>query len=153
MDTVRQPIPETRIPSWVIELLDNPLTLLVARFGIVAPFLTSGLFKLFDWHAGEAEMLQVGLHPAWLFNGAALLTELGGSALIVLNRQVWLGAGALGVFTALTIGLAHRFWDLAGAARMMQLNSFMEHLTICAAFILLAVLDIRTSQRPRDARS
>jgi predicted enzyme related to lactoylglutathione lyase len=59
-------------PSLIARLLDNSITLLV----------------------------HVGLHPAWAFNLASLLTQLIGSALIIVNRRVWLGAGALGVFTA-----------------------------------------------------
>lgn len=134
-------------PTWVERLLDNPITLFIARVWVTSPFLVSGLDKLLDWHAGEAEMLHVGLHPAWLFNTAALITELGGSLLIVLNRKVWLGAGALGVFTVLTIFLAHRFWELSGISRVMELNSFFEHWTISAAFILVTVVGIRDRRR------
>ena len=103
--------------------------------------------KLLDWQAGEAEMEHTGLHPAWIFNLASLLTELGGSALIILNRQIWLGAGALGVFTVLATLLAHRFWDLSGEARMMQFNTFLEHATISAAFILIVVVQLRPRVR------
>ncbi len=92
-------------------------------------------------------MAGVGLHPAWAFNLAALLTELAGSALIVLNRAVWIGAGALGVFTVLATFLAHRFWDLSGAARTMQLNSFLEHATISATFIFVSVVSLKHSGR------
>jgi transmembrane protein len=134
-------------PTWVERLLDNPLTLFIARVWVISPFLVSGLGKLLDWHSGEAEMLHVGLHPAWLFNTAALITELGGSFLIVFNRKVWLGAGALGVFTVLTIFLAHRFWELSGTSRVMELNSFFEHWTISAAFILVTVVAIRDRRR------
>ncbi len=132
-----------RTPDWVVRLLDNPVTLFVARVWVISPFLVSGLGKLLDWHAGELEMLHVGLHPAWLFNTAALITELGGSFLIVLNRKVWLGAGALGVFTVLTIFLAHRFWEMSGTFRIMEMNSFFEHWTISAAFILVTVVAMR----------
>jgi len=46
-------------------------------------------------------MSHFGLHPAWAFNVATVFCQLGGSALIILNRWVWVGAGALGVFTVL----------------------------------------------------
>jgi transmembrane protein len=130
--------------------LDNPVTLVAVRFCVVAPFVGAGLFKLLDWQAGLAEMLNVGLHPAWFFNLAALLTELGGSTLVILNRQMWLGAGALGVFTLLATLLAHRFWDLTGDARMMQFNTFLEHATISAAFILIVVVQLRPRVRLVD---
>jgi transmembrane protein len=134
-------------PPFVARLLDNSITLLAARVAVTLPFLVGGFSKLVDWHGGEAEMLHVGLHPAWAFNLASLLTQLLGSALIIVNRRVWLGAGALGVFTVIATLLAHRFWNLSGEARFMQMNSFFEHWTICAAFVLVTVVRIR--RRPR----
>ncbi|MGB6307587.1 MAG: DoxX family protein [Steroidobacteraceae bacterium] len=134
-------------PSMVACLLDNPVTLVLARVFIILPFLVSGLTRIFDWQAGVAEMLKVGLHPAWAFNAAVLLTQLGGSLLIITNRKLWLGAGALGVFTVLTNFIAHRFWEFSGDARAAQLNSFLEHWTMSAAFILVVVVNLR-DRRP-----
>ena len=135
-------------PPTVARLLDNPVTLFVARLWITLPFLVSGLTKLLYWQAGDAEMLKVGLHPAWAFNAAVLVTQLGGSLLIITNRSLWLGAGALGVFTVLTNFIAHRFWEFSGDARAAQLNSFLEHWTMSAAFILVVVVYLR-DRRPR----
>jgi transmembrane protein len=134
-------------PGVIVRLLDNPVTLFVARVWITSPFVASGLMKLLDWQAGDAEMSHFGLHPAWAFNMATVVCQLGGSTLIILNRWVWVGAGALGVFTVLSTLLAHRFWDFAGDARVMQLNSFFEHWTISAAFILVAVVGFRERAR------
>jgi transmembrane protein len=133
---------ETRpvTPPGVARFLTHPATLLFARVCLTAPFLWAGAYKLLNWQGGLAEMQSVGLHPAEAFNLAALVTELGGSALVILNRQVWIGAGALGVFTFLATLIAHRFWDLSGVARTMQLNNFLEHATICAAFIFVTVV-------------
>ncbi len=147
IDGIAERTKVSRTPDCVVRLLDNPITLFVARVWLVSPFLVSGLGKLLDWHAGENEMLHVGLHPAWLFNTASLITEMGGSLLIICNRKVWLGAGALGVFTVMTIFLAHRFWELSGTLRMMESNSFFEHWTISAAFILVTVVAIREPRR------
>jgi transmembrane protein len=131
-------------PDLVARMLDNPATLLFTRICVTLPFFVSGLMKLFDWQGGEAEMLRAGLHPSWLFNLAAFVTELGGSALVILDRKTWLGAGALGIFTLLATFMAHRFWEVTGEeARIMQLNSFLEHATISAAFILVVVVGLR----------
>lgn len=137
----------TETPPFIIRLLDNPATLFVARVMVTAPFIVGGLTKVFDWPAGVAEMAHVGLQPAAAFNLAALLTQLLGSALVIANRWVWLGAGALGVFTVWATLLAHRFWEFSGSERFMQLNSFFEHWTISAAFILVAVVGLR---KPAD---
>jgi transmembrane protein len=69
-------------PSLIAQLLDNSITLLAARVAVTLPFLVGGFSKLFDCHRGEAEMLHVGLHPAWAFNLASLPTQLLGSALV-----------------------------------------------------------------------
>jgi transmembrane protein len=130
-------------PGLVAGALDNPATLFLARLCLASPFLIAGLGKLFDWQGGVAEMEHVGLSPAWAFNLASMITELTGSALIILNWKTWLGAGALGIFTLIATFLAHRFWDLDGAARTVQMNSFFEHAAICAGFILVAVLSMR----------
>jgi len=112
-------------PAVIVQLLDNPLTLLVGRVCVALPFLVAGIMK------------------AWAFNIAALVTELGGSASVILARRTWLGAGALGVFTIMTTFLAHRFWDFSGPARVMQMNSFFEHATISASFIFVVVVGLR----------
>jgi len=130
-------------PAVIVQLLDNPLTLLVGRVCVALPFLVAGSMKLLFWQPGVAEMATVGLHPAWAFNIAALVTELGGSASVILARKTWLGAGALGVFTVMTTFLAHRFWDFSGPAREMQMNSFFEHATISASFIFVVVVGLR----------
>lgn len=92
-------------------------------------------------------MANSGLRPAWVFNVATLATEFGGAALVVPNFKTWLGAGALGVFTVLATFLGHRFWEFSDAERTMQLNSFLEHATIRAAFILVTVIAIREERR------
>jgi transmembrane protein len=48
-----------------------------------------------------------------------------------------------GVFTVWATLLAHRFWEFSGVERFMQLNSFFEHWTISAAFILVAIVGLR----------
>jgi transmembrane protein len=145
MSTDGQPGHDT--PALVARVLSHPVTLLFARICLALPFLEAGVAKLFDWSQGEAEMTHVGLHPAWLFNVAALCTELAGSTLVVVNRGTWIGAGALGIFTLLATLLAHRFWEFSGTERNLQLNSFLEHAAICAAFILVVTVKLRTAGR------
>jgi len=134
-------------PGPIARLLDNGVTLLIARIWLTLPFLAGGLMKLIDWRSGEAEMLHFGLHPAWLFNLASLVTQLGASLLLILNRRVWLAAGALGVFTVIATLLAHRFWEVTGPERIGEQNSFLEHWSICAGFVLVTVVALRG--RPR----
>ena len=122
--------------------LRAPATAAAARIVLCLPFWWSGLSKLLDFSGGTAEMAALGLEPAWLFNALTILVQLGGSLLVILNRWTWLGAGALGVFTALATVMAHRFWTLDGIERVRELNTFLEHLAIIAGFVLVAILGV-----------
>lgn len=73
---------------------------LTARICLALMFVASGLAKLFDYQASLEEMRAAGLEPAWLFNIATAVTLLAGSALVLLDRKLWLGAGALAIVDA-----------------------------------------------------
>ena len=122
--------------------LRAPATAAAARIVLCLPFWWSGLTKLLDFSGGTGEMATLGLEPAWLFNALTIFVQLGGSLLVILNRWTWLGAGALGVFTALATVMAHRFWTLDGIERVRELNTFLEHLAIIAGFVLVAILGV-----------
>ena len=122
--------------------LRAPATAAAARIVLCLPFWWSGLTKLLDFSGGTAEMAALGLELAWLFNALTIFVQLGGSLLVILNRWTWLGAGALGVFTALATVLAHQFWTLEGVDRVRELNTFLEHLAIIAGFVLVAILGV-----------
>ena len=122
--------------------LRAPVTAAAARIVLCLPFWWSGLSKLLDFSGGTAEMAALGLEPAGLFNALTILVQLGGSLLVILNLWTWLGAGALGVFTALVTVLAHQFWTLDGLERARELNTFLEHLAIIAGFVLVAMIGV-----------
>ena len=122
--------------------LRAPVTAAATRVVLCLPFWWSGLNKLFDFSSGTAEMAALGLEPAGLFNALTILVQLGGSLLVILNLWTWLGAGAIGVFTALATVLAHQFWTLDGLERARELNTFLEHLAIIAGFVLVAMIGV-----------
>lgn len=121
---------------------------LLARILLTLPFWGSGLSKLFDFPGGLAEMQQFGLEPAWLFNISTVFVQLGGSALIIAKRWTWLGAGALGVFTFLTILIVHRFWALPGEQGLHAFYTAAEHVGMIGGLVTTAILALR----PRDAK-
>jgi uncharacterized membrane protein YphA (DoxX/SURF4 family) len=69
-----------------------------------------------------------------------IAVELVGSALILAGRWVWLGAGMLGVFTALAALVANPFWALQGHERFMATNAFFEHIGLIGGFVLAAMI-------------
>jgi uncharacterized membrane protein YphA (DoxX/SURF4 family) len=126
-------------PRWVRTILRAPLIWPAARLALVSAFLIGGLTKLSDFGAAIAEQEHFGLNPGWLWAALAIIVELGGSALVMLGWQVWLGAGGLGVLTAVAMLTANDFWHLTGHDRFMALNAFFEHLGLIAGLVIVSV--------------
>ena len=129
-----------RDPRWVDSALDWRWTWFCARVALTGAYILGGLTKLFDFPAAMAEQEHFGLHPGWLWAAVTIAIELAGPALIISGRFVWLGAGALGVLTAVASVLANNFWDLQGQARFTATNNFFEHFGLIAGFVLAALL-------------
>ncbi|MDB5394763.1 MAG: putative rane protein of unknown function [Rhodospirillales bacterium] len=127
-------------PVWVGAILEWRWTWLAARAAITSAYLYGGLVKLSDFQAAVAEQEHFGLHPGWLWAALAIVVELGGSVLVISGRLVWLGAGAIGVLTAIATLVANDFWNTEGHARFMAINGCLEHLGLIAGFVLAAVL-------------
>jgi len=126
------------MPSFIDSLISSRAFGYFARTIFTYMFWASGLAKLIDFNAGVAEMSHFGLEPAPLFNVAVIITQLGGSALVIANRWTWLGAGALAVFTALTIPIAHTFWTMQEPIKTLEFYVVMEHITVIGALMVVA---------------
>ncbi len=126
------------MPAFIATLVNSRAFGYIARTILTYMFWASGLAKLLDFNAGVAEMAYFGLEPAPLFNIAVAITQLGGSALIIANRWTWLGAGALAIFTALTIPIAHTFWTMQEPMRTLEFYVVMEHITVIGALMVVA---------------
>jgi uncharacterized membrane protein YphA (DoxX/SURF4 family) len=127
-------------PAWIDAILAWRGTWLLARVGLVAAYVLGGVVKLMDFPAAVAEQEQFGLHPGALWAAVTIVVELGGSLLVLSGRHVWLGAGALGVLTAVASIVANDFWALEGQARFAAMNSFFEHIGLIAGFAMVAML-------------
>jgi len=130
-------------PRWISAILAWPGLLAIARVALVSAFLIGGIQKLADFPAAVAEQAHFGLQPAWLWAVAAIVVELGGSVVVIIGRWVWLGAGSLGVLTAISMLVANNFWALAGHDRFMATNAFFEHLGLIAGLVLISILSQR----------
>lgn len=129
-------------------LLSGRAVELAARVVLTFPFWGSGLDKLFNFTGAVAEMRMFGLEPAPTVALAVILVQLGGSALVILNRPAWLGAGTLGVFTLLTIPIVHHFWALEGAASVHAFHTATEHVGMIGGLVAIAALSVRPRLRP-----
>ena len=135
--------PKTDTPGWIAAILSWPWLLPISRAALVSAFLIGGIQKIVDFPAAVAEQAHFGLEPAWLWAAAAIVVELGGSALVIFGRWVWLGAGGLGVLTAVAMLTANDFWAQTGHDRFMATNAFFEHLGLVAGLVLISLLSLR----------
>ncbi|MCY1259343.1 DoxX family protein [Pseudomonas nitroreducens] len=119
--------------------LDSRWLWIGARVLLAVVFLSSGLAKLLDFQGGLAEMRAAGLEPDWLFNIATIAVLLGGSVLLVLDRALWLGTGALAVFLLLTILVVHHFWALPEAQAKTAMFWALEHVSLIGGLVAAAI--------------
>ena len=134
--------PKTDIPGWIAAILSWPWLWPVSRIALVSAFLIGGFQKALDFPGAVAEQAHFGLQPPWMWALAAVIVELGGSVLVIVGRWVWLGAGGLGVLTAIAMFAANDFWAKVGHDRFIAVNDFFEHLGLIAGLVLVSVLSL-----------
>jgi len=127
-------------PEFVRAILEWPWTWPLARFALVVTFLASGLGKIANFSGGVAEMAEASMPAPVAMALLSIFVELTGSVLVLIGRWVWLGAGMLGVFTAIGAVTAHAFWKVSGPARKEAIAVFLMHFGLIAAFVLDALL-------------
>ena len=137
------------MPSLVACLLDRGWFAVLARVVLTFMFWGSGLAKLIDFQGGVAEMAMFNLPYPVAMNILTIVTQIGGSLLIIFNRWTWLGAGALAVFTALTIPLVHHFWSLPEPRATIAFHTATEHITVIGALMIVSILSRRQSLEGR----
>lgn len=131
----------TPVPNPIHTLLQARWLYYVGTVLLTFIFWASGLAKLFDFGQAQAEMRQFGLHPAAVYAAATIIVQLGGSLLVIFSkRYAWLGAGALAVFTLLTIPIAHRFWEMEGPIAFLEQMFVFEHITVVGGLVLASIL-------------
>ncbi|HWD14461.1 DoxX family protein [Pseudochrobactrum sp. sp1633] len=128
-------------PSWIYQILSMPVVQLLARILLTMTFWLSGVAKLFDFPSAVAEMTANNLPAPALFAAITIAVQLVGSALVIWGGSlVWLGAGALGVFTAMTIPVSHAFWRAEGMEAVAKMHVAVEHMSVIGGLIIVAVL-------------
>lgn len=131
-------------PAFIARLLGAPRFATLAAVLLTLPYWTSGVAKLFDLGGALGEARHFGPEPATLVVALTIVVQIGGSLLVILGRQAWLGAGALGVFTAAATLIAHPFWQVGDPmARFHERNTFLEHVGLIGGLMLAAILQER----------
>ncbi|MFH5925756.1 DoxX family protein [Roseomonas xinghualingensis] len=129
----------TGTPRPIAAILDNRAFGVLMRIVITLPYWASGLVKLLDFNGAQAEMAMFNLQPAAPIAIAVIITQLPGAALVIHGRHAWLGAGALAVFTLLTIPFVHSFWAKTGPEAVASMHVAVEHIGMCGGLALAAI--------------
>ncbi|EPG7578975.1 DoxX family protein [Providencia rettgeri] len=127
------------MPSVITKILESNSLWIIARLLVLVLFISSGLAKVFDYENSLAEMRAAGLHPDWFFNIASAAVMLVGSVLVLFNRLLWLGTGALAVFLFLTIVVVHTFWNYTGEQAQIAMFWAIEHIAVIGGLIAIAI--------------
>jgi transmembrane protein len=96
----------------LMDLLASPVALMVGRTVLTSFFWGAGILGLVNFPATVEAMKGAKLPSPAFFAVATIACQLIGSAVVITNMAHlgWLGAGALALFTILTIPLDHAFW-------------------------------------------
>jgi uncharacterized membrane protein YphA (DoxX/SURF4 family) len=135
-------------PRPIARILTLPALDYLARLALASPVLISGIVKLLDFPGAMNEVAGLGLSPAGPFAIAVIITQLGGSILLLTRRYCWLGAGILAGFTIVATLLAHPFWAFEGPDRGRQTAPFFEHVAIVGG-LAMAALFVHGRSAPR----
>jgi putative oxidoreductase len=122
--------------------------LLVARLGLGAIFLVSGLGKLAAWSGTAAWAGSMGVPPV-LLAGATTL-ELLGALSLLLGWRARLGAVALLAFLVPVTLVFHAFWTAHGPEGQLQTIQFLKNVSIGGG--LVAILAAGPGALSLDAR-
>lgn len=106
-------------------------------------FILAGISKLLSYGDTLDVMQGVGLEPSALLLPLTILLEIGAGLIILIGRgDRWVVAATLvlSVFTLATNLVFHRFWDMDGVMRQLELSLFFKNLVVIAALLMIAGL-------------
>jgi len=133
-------------PNWVAATLQSRSFSLLARIVLTTAFWGAGIQHLVQYQSIPGEMAHFGLSPALPYAIALIVTLFGGALLVIVGgKWCWLGAGWLGVFTALTIPICHAFWKMQGAEAISEFRTVLEHVSIVGGLMVVAILEHQRS--------
>ena len=108
------------------------------RILLCSVYLWSGVAKLIDFQGTAAHFSRRFQLP---YPRAAvaitILSQLIGSALVITAWMPSVGAIILVAFTMVATTIAYPFWRMSGVDRSRSIETFLEHIGLSAAFLML----------------
>lgn len=123
-------------------IADSPLMFLFVRIMITTLFWSEVFLGLINFNAFAGEVQRVGLPcPRFVAAGAIVLQGVASFLIITdFNQWGWYGAGALSIFTLLTIPFGHAFWRCSEPRRTQELHFVLEHISLVGGLLLLIMI-------------
>jgi uncharacterized membrane protein YphA (DoxX/SURF4 family) len=120
-------------------LSEPTITGLLLRFLLCSAFVWSGVTKLIAFEATARHFSNRFKLPAP--RAAVALTicvQLVGSAMFITGWKAAVAAVVLAVFTMAATVIVYPFWKMTGVERDRNTETFLEHVGLTAAFLILA---------------
>ena len=120
-------------------LSEPSATGLLLRFLLCSAYVWSGVTKLFAFNATAKHFSSRFQLPAP--HAAVALTiavQLVGSAMFITGWMAAIAAIVLAVFTMAATVVVYPFWKMTGVERSRNIETFLEHVGLAAAFLMLA---------------
>ena len=119
-------------------IMENSYSGTFLRILLCSVYLWSGITKLIDFQGTAAHFARRFQLP---FPRAAaaitILSQLVGSALVITTWLPSVGAIVLVAFTMVATTIAYPFWRMSGVDRSRSIETFLEHVGLSAAFLML----------------
>lgn len=132
------------MPKAIGSLLNSSVFAFLARLILVVTFVVPGIMQVLQYKHAVGEFAFFHLSPPGAFVIASAVTLLVGSLLVIIGgRLTWLGAGALGIYTGLTILIVHHFWTMAEPDRTNEMRTALEHISLIGGLMVVAILEAR----------
>lgn len=113
------------------------VVLLIARLALAVIFVESSIVKLAGIEGFALYLTKQGIPLPYAATIIGSVIELAGALAIIIGYQIRLGTVALIAFTIAASLIGHRFWELEGASRNVQLIHAMKNLAIIGGLLLL----------------
>ena len=118
----------------------------VGRILLAIYFLLPGIGKLLSWDTQIALMETHNMIMVPFLLAVAAIAQLGGSILLLLNRQVVICALGFAAMTLLININLHDFWNIYdGVDAKHETQNFYKNMGIFAGLLLLAAVNIEDS--------
>jgi putative oxidoreductase len=136
---VSKPVEEVEMNQSNTPIKSDDVILLLGRVALGAIFVKSGIQKLLALSVFAASLAQRGFPQSEMWAVIGVTVEFVGGILIITGFQTRYASLLMVLFVIVAMGISHRFWEFADAARRAQESQFFKNLSIIGGFLLLFV--------------